>query len=165
MRFLFSVIVFLSFATTVAADNTVYFGMGQGKTATASQNGDNPWSLGFISNTSGFGFDIAGEGTVLDSTYNQNRAPKRAMSYNLIVSSGLTEGGLIDIDAGFLVGFRQATKDCADSYLGYACYADAEPDIDYEFNYGAIMLLGFDTFVVGARVTAESSQLTLGLKF
>ena len=165
MRFLISIIFFLSFASTATAENTVYFGMGQGKTATGSQNGENPWSLGFISNGTGFGFDIAGEGTVLDSTYNQNRAPNRAMSYNLIVARGLSEGGLIDIDAGLLVGFREATKDCADSFLGYACYADAKPDIDYEFNYGAVLLLGFDTFVVGARVTSESSQLTLGLKF
>ena len=44
-------------------------------------------------------------------------------------------------------------------------YDIAKPDIDYEFNYGAVLLLGFDTFVVGARVTSESSQLTLGLKF
>ena len=44
-------------------------------------------------------------------------------------------------------------------------YDIAKPDIDYEFNYGAVLLLGFDKFVVGARVTAASSQLTLGLKF
>ena len=165
MRILLSIIAILSFASMSSAENTLYFGMGQGKAATDMQNGENPWSLGFISNSTGFGLDIAGEGTVLDSTYNQDEEPNRAMSYNLIVARNLSEGGLFDIDAGLLVGIREITKDCPGSYLGYACYADMMPDREFDINYGAVVFISFDKFLVGARVTGESSQVTLGFKY
>jgi hypothetical protein len=56
-------------------------------------------------------------------------------------------------------------KECADSYLGYECYADEDPTYSYAVNYGALAHLSYKRIMVGARRTGESTQAVLGYLF
>ena len=156
--------------TTVSAyaDGILYFGMGDSKTASSTQNGDTPFSFGYLGLKDegiSYGFDIGFEGTVLDSTYRQNSVPNQAKSYNLIVATNLSNTGSRRLDVGALIGFRESTKDCPNSYLGYACYANTTPDIDYEMNFGGIVTYSFESFSLGLRAASESSQFLIGTRF
>lgn len=111
-----------------------------------------------------FGFDIAGEGAMLDSTWGSNEW-RQAMSYNFLIGGNLTRSDKFRVDAAVLVGFRETFSDCPDSYLGYQCYADEPPSTEYDLNYGALIGVSFDRVMVGVRATAESTQALLGFRF
>lgn len=155
-------------SVSVSAETLVYGGIGQAESGDSVTNSNMPWSIGVISlkdQGASFGLDIAGEGTVIDSTYDLNDEPNQAFSVNLIVAGNLHKAGSSRLDAGLLVGFRESTKDCPDSYLGYACYADQSPDVEYEANFGGLITYSFDQFTVGLRATGESTQLVVGTSF
>lgn len=155
-------------AASASAEALLYGGLGQAESGDSMTNSNMPWSIGMIllkDQGVSYGFDIAGEGTVLDSTYNQNDEPNQAISFNFIVAGNLLKAGPSRLDAGLVIGFRESTKDCPDSYLGYACYADASPDVEYEANFGGLITYSFDAFAVGLRATSESTQLIAGVRF
>lgn len=127
-----------------------------------------PWSLGFMlqpaTSRFAFGFDIGGEGTKLDSTFGQDSL-KQARSYNLLLGGNVATTGDTRIDAGLLLGARETVQDCPDSFLGYQCYADEEPDTEYEVNYGVVVSVSYRRAMFGVRATGESVQALVGFRF
>ena len=127
-----------------------------------------PFVVGFLHQPAAsqfvFGFDFAGEGEMLDSTYGGNEV-RQALSYNLLLGSNLMRDGNFRVDAGVLLGLRESFADCPDSFLGYQCYADEAPDTEYDANFGAFIGVSFDGIMLGLRGTGESTQGLLGLRF
>lgn len=127
-----------------------------------------PWSLGvmFRPATSPlvFGFDIAGEGTKLDGTYGYDSL-EQAFSFNFTFGGQIVSTDTMRLDAALLIGARETAADCSDSYLGYRCYADAAPEVEYEANYGAIVSATFGRGMLGVRATSESVQALVGIAF
>ena len=124
------------------------------------------WSLGYLApiTASGYrwGFDISGEGTLLDSTYNQYQAIDSGFSFNLLVGGDFAD----NFSAGILVGAIETAQKCArQSYLGFQCYADEDPESSYDFNYGVFGIYRVGSFAFGTRITGESQQLTIGFSF
>ena len=153
-----------------ANESIVYGGIGTAKNDSSSATSDkNSFSLGYIRiseiHNSIWGLDFSKEGTLLDSTYRQNKAVKQGMSFNLLLGTNLAKTELSRFDVAVLLGARQKTTDCPSSYLGYQCYADAEPDMKYGFNYGAVLTWSFKSVMVGIRATGESTQALIGMRF
>lgn len=149
--------------------NVIYLGIGAADKGNPDETDKNPYSVGYLklSNSSDtvFGIDISGEGTKLDSTYNQNQAVKQATSFNLLFGTNLNKTENTRLDVALLAGIRGKTVDCPSSFLGYQCYADTEPDTKYGFNYGAVLTLTYKSFLLGVRATGESTQALFGLRF
>lgn len=61
------------------------------------------------------------------------------------------------IDAALLVGIRDSSESCPESYFGFQCYADDDPDTDFKGNFGAEVTWSFDRFTVCLRGTGEST--------
>lgn len=157
-------------STTHANESIVYGGIGSAKSNSSYGTSDkNPFSLGYIniSEVRNFiwGLDFSKEGTLLDSTYGQDKAVKQGMSFNLLLGTNLARTELGRFDVAVLLGARQKTTDCPSSYLGYQCYANAEPDTKYGFNYGAMLTWSFKSVMVGIRATGASTQALVGFSF
>ncbi|WP_415392214.1 hypothetical protein [Paracoccus sp. SJTW-4] len=60
---------------------------------------------------------------------------------------------------------REAAADCPDSYLGFQCYADTDPDTDYKGNFGGVLTVSVDRLTLGLRATGESTQMVAGFRF
>lgn len=152
-----------------AEDNVVYFGAGSSKSHEGLSGKKSAFSIGFMhtSDTSNgiFGLDFSREGTMLDSTYGQDQAVKQALSLNLLAGINVARFETGRVDVALLLGGRQKTSDCPESYLGYQCYADAEPDTRYTFNYGAVLAWSYRNVMLGVRATGESTQVLFGLRF
>lgn len=150
-------------------ENLIYFGSGSSKNNSSQTTSKTPFSLGYlrISNTTDFvwGVDFAKEGTKLDSTWGQTNAIKQAASYNLLIGKKLGKGETSRFDAAFLLGMREATSECPKSYLGYQCYANAEPKTTYKTNYGAVLTWTYQSFMLGVRAGSESTQMMVGYRF
>jgi len=158
-------------ASVYAADSSpsvMYVGAGSAKTGSATVSDATPMSIGFIldgkERDSVVGFDIAREGTLLDSTWRRTNAVSDGYSFNLLFGRNLTRTENSRIDVALLVGFRKETQSCPRSYLGYQCYADLEPDEGYAFNYGAVLAWTYRNVMVGVRGTGESKQVLIGVK-
>lgn len=148
---------------------TFYIGAGKANTDDAFDNDDTPFSIGVMHQMNSrklvFGFDIGREGTVIDSTWGLDDEPKQAMSYNLLIGGNMIDTGRYRADAALLLGMRESFADCPDSYLGFQCYADSEPETDYKGNFGGVITLSVDGFTVGLRATGESTQVLAGFRF
>ena len=143
-------------ASTASAESIIYFGGGSAETESSTVNGNTPMSIGYLAlrdEGAFFGFDIGAEGTVLDSTYSQNNKPSQAYSFNLILGTNISKGEKSRLDVGAIVGFREESKDCPSSYIGYACYANTSPDTEYTANLGAIITYSYNKllFRLGER--------------
>ena len=92
------------------------------------------------------GETVAGEGTALDSTYGRNNSVAQGLSYNFLYATNLSNNSDRRFDLGVIAGLREKSSDCPDSYLGYQCYADESPDVEYGFNFGAMLHVTFQTF-------------------
>lgn len=110
------------------------------------------------------GFDIAGEGTMIDGTYGSTTI-ERGISFNLTLGQGLRLGTKWQIGIAGLLGMRQTSSDCPSSYLGYACYADRAPDVSHGLNIGAVAHIAYRGLMLGARRTNVSTQALLGVTF
>lgn len=149
--------------------NTFYLGAGHAKADGPFENDDTPFSVGFMHQPAGgkmvLGFDIGAEGTMLDSTWGQDSHPEQGTSLNFLIGRNLLDNGRFRADAALLVGVREAAADCPDSYLGFQCYADTDPDTDYKGNYGGVLAVSVDRLVLGLRATGESTQMVAGFRF
>jgi hypothetical protein len=151
-------------------ENVIYLGSGPAKSGNPSTTtSKSPFTLGYLrlSNTRDvvWGFDISGEGTMLDSTWGQNNAVKQATSYNLLIGKNLGKTESSRFDLAFIAGIREKTSDCPSSYLGYQCYANSKPNTTNAFNYGAALTWSYKGFMLGARATGESTQAIMGVRF
>ena len=63
-----------------------------------------------------------------------------------------------------LVGARTYKETCptGQSYLGFQCYADADPDQHYKINYGGGIIVHLNRLAVGVRITGESETIIVG---
>jgi hypothetical protein len=149
--------------------STFYLGAGSANSEDGFDNDSTPFSGGFLHQVDGskliFGFDIGREGTMLDSTWGMNHEPRPAMSLNVLFGGNVVDSRRFKADAALLIGIREATSDCAASYLGYQCYAGATPDTEYKGNYGGVVTVSFDHLTVGLRATGESTQVLAGVRF
>lgn len=172
MSRLFALILSATISTPAfAADetqNTVYLGAGPSDENGALATDDTPYVIGFLNSSSArstiWGFDLAGEGAMFDSTGGGERV-RQALSFNLLVGTNVYQTSDLRVDAIGILGAREAVSDCADSYLGYQCYADTSPDTQYEVNYGGMINATFDRYMVGVRATGVSTQIVFGLQF
>lgn len=145
-------------------ENVIYVGGGSAKEDNYGNTGGSPATLGYIrqSNTKDFiwGVDVSGEGPMY-----HNGMPTKSTSFNITLGQNFhkSEGGRLD--AGFLLGMREKSSSCPRSYLGYSCYADTDPNVKYTGNFGGIIAWTQNKFMIGARVTAKSKQVILGLRF
>lgn len=148
---------------------TLYVASGSARADGPFENDDTPFAIGIMAqapdNRLIFGADLGREGTFLDSTWRQNEAVKQGTSVNLLVGANLLDAGPWKAEAAALLGVRTASVDCADSYLGYQCYADTPPSTEYEANFGALVTVSYSRMTLGIRATGESTQIVAGLRF
>ncbi|QUS35571.1 hypothetical protein [Falsirhodobacter algicola] len=173
-KLLCSLFLLLAAGQAVAQDapllrNTFYVGTGNQRHDGPSESDSAPLSIGLMGQAANsrliFGFDIAREGTKLDSTWNKNEDLTSGVSYNLLIGSNIYDSGLLRSDVALLIGLRETSADCPRSYLGFQCYADSEPETEYKGNFGALITFAYDRFTLGLRATGESTQLVTGIRF
>ena len=149
-------------------DGLFYVGIGSASGGD-DENDDTTWSIGILAdmeNDSILGFDIAGEGTMLDSTYGGYDDLAQGVSYNFLYGIDISENKDNKFHVGVILGFIEEEADCPDSFLGYQCYADQPPDYEYGFNGGGFATYSIDKNInLGLRATSNSTQLTLGFKY
>jgi len=149
--------------------NFIYIGSGTAKNANTATKSSNPATLGYlrVSNTTDtvWGLDVSGEGTMFDSTWGQRNSAQQATSFNFLFGKNLNKTENSRIDAAFILGIRETAQSCPSSYLGYQCYADQEPDTSHGFNGGVALTWIYKNFMVGARITGESKQALVGIRF
>lgn len=166
-RALAALALLVSSAQIAAADAAVYIGGGNPQVGDPLQSDATPMSLGvlgFSPDGMVYGFDFGLEGTMLDSTWGQDSLTQ-AQSFNLVIGHNLSQVGEGRLDIGALIGMRSTFSDCADSYLGYQCYADTAPLTEYAVNYGVVMTYSVRNMLFGLRATGESVQALVGVHF
>lgn len=146
-------------------DRLLYVASGKSSGAISAKAGnEQSASIGFIKLSNNgqrqWGLDIGSEGTMLS-----NSSPKTATSFNLLIGSNFANSDYGRIDGSFLVGMREKSSYCPPSYLGYPCYANQDPSVNYSLNYGAVVTWSFKNVMVGIRATGESKQAMLGFRF
>ena len=150
--------------------NVFYLGFRSADKSNPNKTDSSPYTLGYMSYQESFnayfGIEYAGEGTMLSSTYGRDDAIEQGDSWNLIFSKPINP---FDINStiGFIIGVANVREYCSngDSYLGYACYADASPDYDREVNFGGLFTLSNELLTFGIRLTSKSSQAIVGYNF
>jgi hypothetical protein len=150
-------------------ENIIYFGAGSTNSGNSPKVSSRPMSLGYLrianANTFILGFDISGEGVMLESTWGQNNTASQANSYNFLIGGNIKKDEDYRVDAALLVGVRESFSSCPSSYLGYQCYADKPPEKGHALNYGALLSFTYRSVVFGVRVTGESKQALVGIRF
>jgi hypothetical protein len=156
----------------IHAQRVIFGGVGSADKGNPQKSDKTPWALGFLyrgdeSSKLFMGFDVAGEGTSLDNTSGKNNEVGQGISFNILLGMPLNFSKDWQAGVGALLGMRKAGQSCpsGDSYLGYQCYADEEPEADYDFNYGAVFHLYYKHALLGLRVSGESTQILLGVAF
>lgn len=171
----FSLVIAIVIGTSFAhadenGQNVIYLGSGSAKSGNPSVTSNKtPVTLGYLrlSNTTDtvWGADISGEGTMLDSSWGQNRAVKQATSFNILLGKNLGKTENSRFDASLILGAREKTRSCPASYLGYQCYADTKPNTSYGFNSGVALTWAYKSVLLGLRATGESTQILLGYRY
>ena len=148
----------------------LYIGGGEALTASDTQNGDAPWLIGYRTqpNAGGqsIGFEVSGEGTVLDSTWGRTTpVAEQAISFNFLAARQIetlsTE--TLGVELGIVVGLRAKEATCPASSLGFRCYADLDPDLTLAFTRGFAGFVDLGGAHLGLRHTDASSQLIVGI--
>lgn len=151
------------------ARSTFYFGAGTSNDDGPDAADETPLVIGFthqpMNSKMVWGLDIAREGTMLDSTYGQDRAVSSAISFNLLVGRNFVETAKYKVDGALILGVREEAQDCPASFLGYQCYADTDPETEYTGNFGALATISLEKMVIGVRATSESAQVLVGFRF
>jgi hypothetical protein len=151
-------------------ENIIYFGAGGSRGGHSLGNGGGTAiSLGYlrVSNASNivWGADVSGEGTMLDSTGGNTNKAKRATSFNLLAGANIGKYESNRFDAALVLGAREKTSHCPNSYLGYQCYANSDPKNSYDVNYGLVLTWAYKSVMLGVRATGESTQALFGFRF
>ena len=137
---------------------------------------DEPWSVGLVIRDidSFYGFDIGGEGIMIEQSRNYNNSytvesTEQALSFNILAGLKLTEIQKLRIDLGLLAGIIEKSSECPSSYGSYQCYYSStysnRADYEYTFNYGLVLHATYDRITLGVRSTGESTQVLFGINF
>ena len=170
---LLTLMVFLITASTTAAQfpdtglgGLFYIGAGQAMDEDSATQ--TPVSLGALMPTGAgwmIGFDIAREGTTIDTTYNRTEEDP-STSYNLIVGTELFNSDRVSVSAGVLAGFLNDETNCnRQSFIGERCYAGEDPEESFTGNLGGLLYASWGPQAVGLRITDESAQIFAGFGF
>ena len=155
-------------STTATADGMFYLGAGPDDDNPDITGNTVPFVIGALALQDEtpfvWGLDFAGEGEMLDSTFGGDSL-RQALSVNFLIGGNLGKTETMRVDAAAILGARESVADCPDSFLGFQCYADREPDVEYDFNYGGLISLSFRKVSIGVRATGESAQAFLGWVF
>ena len=152
------------YVVTTENNGLIYIGLGSADDSDIV--GEEPWSVGFIfrDTNSSYGFDIGGEGVMLDGTYGIDSI-EQAISYNLLGGMKISGDSNWRTDLGILIGIVEQSAECPRSYVGYQCYADYPAEYEYTFNYGLMLHTTYDRVTFGIRATGESTQIIFGINF
>lgn len=149
--------------------SVLYVGVGTSVSTELGSSQATPWSVGYLyqipTSRVFIGADLSGEGTAYNNTSNRYNEVEQGLALNVLVGGAVPLGKGSRFGLGALVGGRQTGKSCADSYLGYQCYADQAPEVSYDVNMGGVAYLALGRLVLGGRVTTESRQATFGFTF
>jgi hypothetical protein len=145
-------------------DAVIYVGLGNSKSDVGT-----PWSAGMLAFAKRsewiFGLDVGGEGTKTDNRSGRYNGEKQAMSLNIAIGNGKRIKGHTHLGLSGLFGMRQTDESWGQSYLGYQCYADEAPRMQFTANFGVIANIAYKNAMVGTRITNASSQILFGLAF
>ena len=113
-----------------------------------------------------FGLDLAVEGK-RDDFSGGGYSEEDSWSVNAVIGFSAYNGTNWSIAPFGLIGARVYETSCpyGQSYLGYQCYADTDPDNDWKLNAGGGLLIGFRRVVAGVRITGESTTAVAGVRF
>ena len=131
--------------------------------------GAKSWGLGFLAQNKqnwAFGIDIGEEGESRDLTGGRDSTEK-GVSFNLLVGHQVANIEGTRIVPFGLIGARRYKTTCpsGQSYLGYQCYADYDPETHWKLNLGGGVMVHVRAVAVGVRVTGESASVVLGWNF
>ena len=137
---------------------------------------DEPWSVGLVirDTDSFYGFDIGGEGIMIEQSRNYNNSytvesTEQALSFNILAGLKVTEIQKLRIDMGLLAGIIEKSSECPSSYGSYQCYYSLtynnRAEYEYTFNYGLVLHATYDRITLGVRSTGESTQVLFGINF
>ena len=101
---------------------------------------------------------------MLDSTNGNTDVPGQAIAFNGIVGTALAPPLLGDrafIEGAFLLGLRQSTISCPPSQIGFRCFADREPDRDFDLNVGGMLMVNLNNLSLGCVAHAKRHKLCL----
>lgn len=162
----------LVFAETNEEYRTIaYYGQGSQINDSKNPNTDTPFSIGFMTQSSLkdsnliLGIDFAEEGTKLTSVTGIYNPEDIGFSLNLLIGSNLYDKNNWKVDGTYLIGFREISETCPSSYLGFRCWANLAADAEYKINYGGVVMVSYDKFSVGTRITGVSKQVLAGYRF
>jgi hypothetical protein len=163
-------IFIISSASAAADQNTIiYVGSGSQINDSKNLNKGTPGSIGFMHQLENseviLGLDTAGEGTMLVSNTWVYNPEAMGLSFNGLIGSNLYDNSEWKIDGAVLVGFRELSDSCPRSFIGFRCYANRPALIKYETNYGGVVMLSYNSFSFGVRMTEVSQQALLGFRF
>lgn len=148
-------------------NHTIYLGGGVNTESAASNS--TPVSIGYIYNpeSSNFyhGVDVSAEGLLYDSTSRRDNVEEQGTSVNYLTGYNFNFSNGVTVSTGVLMGIRITEEECPDSYLGYRCWADREPQRESEFNYGGTVHVKYKHLFVGARISGVSNQILVGYTF
>ena len=112
------------------------------------------------------GADFGIEGKQVDRTGGRVEE-ESAVSFNLLLGIAAFESARWRLVPFALLGARRYKVTCpaGQSYLGFRCYADTDPEGHWKLNYGGGVMVHLDRFAVGVRLTGESKTAIVGLNF
>ena len=117
--------------------------------------GEKQWAIGV---------DFGVEGKQVDRTGGRVKE-ESGLSFNLLVGIAAVETERWRVVPFGLIGARRYKVTCpsGQSYLGYQCYADTDPEGHWKLNYGGGLMVHFDRLALGVRLTGESKTAIIGL--
>ena len=109
------------------------------------------------------GVDFGVEGKREDLTFGGEKT-EEGFSFNLLAGINPFKDKNRSVAFFGLLGARSYKTTCptGQSYLGFQCYADYDPDTHYKVNYGGGLMIYFKRIAIGARITGESQTAILG---
>ena len=157
-------------SASAADQNTIiYVGSGSQINDSKNLNKGTPDSIGFMHQLENseviLGLDFADEGTRLVSNTWVYNPEAMGFSLNVLIGSNLYDNSEWKIDGAVLVGFREISDTCPRSYIGFRCYANRPASSKHETNYGGVVMLSYNRFSFGVRMTEVSQQALLGFRF
>ena len=152
-------------------EKTVYFGLGLPGKDTSTTDGSVPLSVGLLLRRQAesrlyFGVDAALEGTSLHTDCTQFKKPYQSYSANAVVGGKVWDRDGHRVDVGVLLGMRETERNSLRSVRFYECSQYVDTRLDHKVNMGLLINYTLsERFTLGARITGESIQSTVGIKF
>lgn len=143
----------------------VYGGFGQSREDAGLTINEVPFSFGALAYPFGsdlvLGVEVAREGERMNAASNQM---EQAYAVNAIIGARVYHSADISTDFAAILGFREDTAPCADG-SGLGCYTGSEPRRRYVPSLGGLVAVSVQRMVFGLRLSEQSSQGLIGIRF